>query len=785
MNNAIRELDEIAPKNWVLSNEKKEPVNPTSGALAMNNIPATWGTLNQVMNPPSHWRTTGYGFVFTDTPVIGLDYDNVIKPPFSALPLWLGEIVATLNTYTEYSQSGRGIHLYARCYPKEGIKDVNYRPLPQMNGEVLYHERDPKTGENKPKTPGYELKSSNKYFVVTGHHYAPSPLCINPISRDVLDALTQSHKPIEKPKKTQGGRVTPQGEPPPLIRSPQATGSATNNIAPPLLPAPPWVHAPYQRVLNQTLDMVKTATSGTHHDVRFKVSRLIGGALQRAQNEGYVYDAIEVAHTIYNASVIREGEERKELNTILDGIEIGRATPLPLDPIPHTDLGNAQRFFNAWGSGIRYITESKIWIYWNGQVWERLEGDGRIYQLAHRTARGISEGLAQIENDDERKAVRKWGGISEGAGRIDAMVRTARPYLEIPAGSLDTHNNLLCVNNGIVNLKTGTLEPQNRTHYITKLIPIDYEPGAAAPHWQRFLHTIFEGDTELINWIQRVMGYTLTGSTDERCLFFLYGVGKNGKSIFFEVLRMLLMDHLRVTSIEALLQTEQTGGATPYVADLQGARCAMASEMPQGKRFNESLLKTLTGGDTLTARRLFGQPFSFRPTHTLWVSGNYLPRVQSDDPAIWERVRIIPFKNVIKNPRPASELLGEFQTELPGILAWVIEGSRLWYLEGRLPVNPTVANATNEYKGQEDIYALFLSECCTLKQSAQTLRDAVYRAFQLWGSREGDKKTTESITARQLTEKLKRKGVELGGSGRMYYIGLGLLDYAHSDEESK
>jgi putative DNA primase/helicase len=669
------------------------------------------------------------------------------------------------------------------------MEDVNYRPLPQMNGEVLYNEKDEKTGEDKPKLPGYELKSSNKYFVVTGHHYPGTPLRIGTISRDVLDALTLSHKPLPKTKIGRGKTTATHREPPPLIGTPQATESAINTLpalqSAPLSLAPPWVHSSYQRVLTQSLEMVKNATAGTHHDVRYRAGRLMGGALQRAQNDGYIYDEIEVAHLIYNDSTIRQGEERKGINAVIDGIKDGRENPLPSDPIPHTDLGNAQRFLTAWGRSVRYITESKMWIHWNGRVWERLEGEGLVTQLAHRTARSISEGLAQIDNDEERKSVRKWGGVSEGSSRVDAMVNTARPYIEIPAGALDTHNDLLCVNNGIVNLKTGKLEPHNPNYYITKIIPIDYTPGAPAPHWGRFLHTVFEGNTELIQWIQRVMGYTLTGSTDEHCLFFVYGVGKNGKSIFFEVLRKLLVDHLKVTSIEALLHTEQTGGPTPYVADLQGARCAMASEMPQGKRFNESLLKTLTGGDTLTARRLFGQPFSFRPTHTLWVSGNYLPRVTGDDEGIWRRVRIIPFKNIIQNPRPATELLEEFQSELAGILAWVIEGSGLWYREGKLPDNPTVATATNEYRGQEDIITLFLSECCILKPSAQTLRASVYGAFQLWGIREGDKKTIEGITQRQLTEKLKRKGIERGGSGGMYYVGLGLLEYVRSEEEGK
>jgi putative DNA primase/helicase len=620
------------------------------------------------------------------------------------------------------------------------------------------------------------------YFVMTGSTITGTREVIADIHNTVIEAITLSHT-IEKPQTKQRGTTTPKSKTPPLTHTTE--GGITILPAPSNAPIyPAWVDTEYQKILNRALDLVKNSSDSNHHDTRFRAGRLIGGALERAKNDGYIYDENITATLIYNASTIRAGEERKGMTAILDGIEIGRQEPLPPEPIPLTDLGNAQRFYNAWGKNIRYVLESKVWIYWNGRVWERLEGDDLITQLAHKTARSITEEeLPAITDTDKRKIHIKWGMASEGAGRIKDMVRSMRPYVGIPANALDTHNHLLCVQNGVVNLKTGALEPHNPNYYITKMVPIDYAPGAPAPHWERFLHTVFEGDTDLIHWIQMVMGYTLTGSTDERCLFFLYGVGKNGKSIFFEVLRMLLVDHLKVTSIEALLQTEQTVGATPYVADLQGARCAIASEMPQGKRFNESLLKTLTGGDTLTARMVFGNPFSFRPTHTLWVSGNYLPRVQSDDPAIWERVRIIPFKNIIQNPRPAGDLLGEFTSEQTGILSWVIEGSGLWYEEGKLPINPTVANATSEYRGQEDIYALFISECCILKPGAQTLKSGVYKAFQLWGIREGDKKTIEAITQRMLTEKLIRKGIDIGGSGRMYYIGVVLTDYNHSDEE--
>jgi putative DNA primase/helicase len=509
----------------------------------------------------------------------------------------------------------------------------------------------------------------------------------------------------------------------------------------------------------------------------------MGGAMRRVNDWGYTIATDEhIADLLLQASTITNpAETEKERNTIRDAIREGWEKPIAIQ-YAFSDLGNAHRFIDVCGDRLRYIAESKMWLVWNGKVWERVSSDAPVKIIAHKVARSISEGLSTIDNDEERKGLRKWGGISEGAGRVDAMITSAIPYLTIPANQLDKQPHLLCVNNGIVNLKTGALEPHNPAYYITKIVPVDYTPDVATPYWNAFLDTVFLGNRELIEYIQRAVGYTLTGSTDEHCLFFLYGVGKNGKSVFFEVLRMLTGEHHVVTSIDALLSTEQTGGATPYVADLQGARCAIASEMPQGKRFNESLIKTITGGDTLTARRLFGQPFSFQPTHTLWVSGNHRPRIMGTDEGIWRRLRVVPFDAVIKQPRPASDLLEEFTRELGGILAWGVEGSRAWYTEKHLPDNPTITRATNEYRGEEDIVALFISECCHIGPKYLTLRKSVFDAFLAWGRNENEK-SVDKITKRMLTHRLQTGwNIQRGGTGDMYYMGLGLIDGSRYDD---
>ena len=344
----------------------------------------------------------------------------------------------------------------------------------------------------------------------------------------------------------------------------------------------------------------------------------------------------------------------------------------------------------------------------------------------------------------------------------------------LPSAQFDTRPDVLCVRNGVVNLRTGQLMPHDATMMLTKRTDIHYDPTATAPTWRAFLDRIFEGNGDVLQFIQRAVGYTLTGSTDEHCLFFLYGVGANGKSTFLEAMRMLMGEYYVTTSVEAMLATEYTGGATPYVASLPGMRMAMASEMPEGRRFNESLIKDITGGGTITARHLYGAPFEFQPSHTMWISGNYRPRITGTDEGIWRRLKVIPFNAFIppEQRRPMAEVLDGFRDELSGILTWAVQGAMAWYDWG-LPASPTIEQATMEYRGEEDVVARFVAAMCVLQPDAMTAKHKVFEAWQQWTDEESEK-SANGWSQRRFTEQLKRKGVELGGMGRMFYVGIGL-----------
>ena len=272
----------------------------------------------------------------------------------------------------------------------------------------------------------------------------------------------------------------------------------------------------------------------------------------------------------------------------------------------------------------------------------------------------------------------------------------------------------------------------------------------------------------------------MTGSTDEHCLFFLYGVGANGKSTFLEAMRLVMGDYYVTTSVEALLATDYTGGATPYVAGLQGMRCAMASEMPEGRRFNESLVKDVTGGGMLTARHLYGAPFQFMPSHTLWISGNYRPRITGTDDGIWRRLRVIPFTVSIppERRRPMSDIMADFVEEQSGILAWVIQGAIHWYDWG-LPKVDAIDKAVMEYRGEEDIVARYIADRCVTGHGMTVVKTRLLDDWTAWLEQENEV-AAEKWPKRRFTENLLRKGITLGGQGRMQYIGIGL----RSDRET-
>jgi putative DNA primase/helicase len=440
----------------------------------------------------------------------------------------------------------------------------------------------------------------------------------------------------------------------------------------------------------------------------------------------------------------------------------------------HTDLGNAERFIEMHRDNVRYCKKWESWLVWDGSRWA-VDDTSELQRKAYSTVRGIYAEAASQGDDTKRKAIASHAIKSESRSRIENLLQLAKALVPVQPDDFDQNPMLLNVANGTIDLSNGGLLPHNREDMITKLMDVHYNQGAKCPEWEKFLDLVTGGDKELQLFLQLGVGYSLTGLTDEHCLFFLYGTGQNGKTTFTETIRRLLGDYSHRTDIEALMQSWSRGqGPSPYIAGMAGARFIVASEIAENRKMNESLIKDLTGGDSLTARFLFGNPFTFEPTHKLWVFGNYKPRISGMDLGLWRRMRVIPFSTTIpeETRRPLSEVMDMFSAEMSGILTWAVTGCLMWQKIG-LEIVEAVKDATAEYHTEQDLVQQFLDEKCEMHSEYSILKSELYAAWRDWCEDAGEigaRKRSKRWLTRQMTD----RGFEHAGAGRRELSGVKL-----------
>jgi len=307
---------------------------------------------------------------------------------------------------------------------------------------------------------------------------------------------------------------------------------------------------------------------------------------------------------------------------------------------------------------------------------------------------------------------------------------------------------------------------------LTKLAVAPYHPEAQCPTFDAFLWRIMGENQDLINFVQRAAGYNLTGDTGEQCFFLCYGRGSNGKSTLLDTLRALVGDYGKQTDFSTFLQ-KRSDTIRNDLAALAGVRFACAIEAGEGQRLAETIIKQLTGGDSVSARFLHREFFEFKPAFKAWLAANHTPEIRGTDHAMWRRVRLIPFTVTI----PDEEIdkgLGErlLLEELPGILAWAVRGCMEWQRLGGLGEPAAVLAATGEYREEMDVIAGFLSDCCMVGDGYRVGASDLYAAYKVWAEGDGDKPLSNTKFGRRLTERGIQKERTTGG--RYQYVGLGL-----------
>jgi putative DNA primase/helicase len=434
------------------------------------------------------------------------------------------------------------------------------------------------------------------------------------------------------------------------------------------------------------------------------------------------------------------------------------------------DAGNAERLADRHGANLRYCYPWGRWLVYDGARW-REDDRGAVMGLAKDTARSIFEEAKEAGDDEAAKRLGKWASTSLSESKLRAMIALAQsePGVPVLPEEMDASPDLLNVKNGTIDLRTGELREHRREDLITKLAPVEYDPDATAPTWAATLERALPS-AEVRAFFKKLCGYAISGDVSEHVLPVLYGTGANGKSTILNALLEAAGDY-GMQAAPDLLIAKRDNHPTE-VADLFGMRFVASIEVDDGRRLAESLVKTLTGGDKVRARRMRQDFWEFSPTHKVFMAVNHKPQVKGNDNAIWRRIRLLPFEQTIPPAEQDKRLPQKLRAELPGILAWAVEGGLEWRREG-LQAPEEVRRATGQYRSEMDVLGAFLKDCCDEGPVHNVAAKDLYTRYKTWCDENGEAPEKQ----RTFGSKLSERGYERyrgGASGGHRWRGLTL-----------
>ncbi len=438
-----------------------------------------------------------------------------------------------------------------------------------------------------------------------------------------------------------------------------------------------------------------------------------------------------------------------------------------------TDLSNAEAIAKLFGSIVRFDHRRNRWLVWKGHSWKH-DNDGSINRLAIDSVRNLYRKAEQIEDLKQRNELAKWAIASENRQRLDSAIAIAKNILPIAdsGDGWDSDQMLLSCPNGIVELTSGKLRDGKPEDRITMCTRTEFDSAAQCPRWDKFINEIFEENDVLIHYIQKALGYSLTGLTTEQCAFFGLGKGSNGKSVLFTTLRNILGDYAH-SAPASLFQRNITNTSSNDVAAIENKRFLLSAETLSATRLNEQRLKAWTGGDMETARFLYSEFFSFYPTCKPWLFLNHAPIIEDDSHAFWRRVRLIPFNRKFEGKEVDAKLTEKLHAEHKGILAWLVRGCLLWQAEGLAPTPEIVLTATSDYRSDNDALYEFICDSCGEHVDRGVKVSQIYLAYTKWADAQGQKnKDVLSLSAfgRRMTDKYKKIRAKTGYFYRGIYL---------------
>lgn len=730
---------------------KKMPINPLTGGNAQSNNPSTWTDFDTAVRASAGY--TGIGFMFGNCDYFGVDIDGVgdeIAAYNEGAENIVSEFINTLMSYTELSQSGKGIHIICKgSLPKGG----------RRRGNV-------------------EMYETGRFFVMTGvpcSEYA-----------DVADC-TESIKPLHE--KYIGGGREPQA-----VRHSTVSLDSADDIVKAACNAKNG--GKFAALYNGDISGYTSASEADiafcnmlafwcgrdadKMDCIFRSSGLMRDKWDRKQS-GSTYGAITIQKAIAGCvdtySPSRADGFSVNIGGGYDG-NINLETDTQDDKTrlyTFDDTGNAQRFTDFFGEQVRYCYTDKRWLYYDGRKW-CTDMTGTVKRLADRAVeamRAEAKVYAQMDADEGTemsKGFEKHMKASRSNKSKSSMLNEVQHHVPILPAQMDKEKMLLNTPSGLVDLASGTISDHDPLKFITKITSTEYSVNSDCPKWLSFLDDIFAGDKELIRYIQKALGYSLTGSTAEQCVFFLYGTGRNGKSTFLDIVREVFGDYASNIQPETIMvRNSQSSAINSDIARLKGARLVTSVEPNEGVRINEGLLKQLTGDDWVTARKLYGEEFEFKPEFKLWMATNHKPIIRGTDTGIWRRIHMIPFTVQIPADKVDRNLKYKLKAELTAIFRWMVDGCLLWQREG-LKMPRAVYESVREYRREMDVISAFIEDKCTVGGGLSVQSSRLYAAYSEWAEQNNEYRMSATKFGVEMSKKYEKVKTP-----NIHYNGLSLI----------
>lgn len=726
--NIPEELKKV--KQWVCwTGSDKVPKAPASGKNAHSNNPKTWGTFKQAVQACETFGFDGVGFMFAP-PYFGVDLDHCLDNKE-----FVDEFVLTLQSYAEISKSGSGIHIICK-------------------GELP---------DGKRRKGNVEMYQNGRYFICTGNVY-------NENFKDVVDCtesikvLHHKYLPNEAPKLEKRVFVQVDMDDQDIIDKAMSckSGHLFN-----LLYNGAWQGVyPSQSEADLALcDQLAfwTQKNETQMDRIFRSSGLMREKWDR-KTGSRTYGQMTIGKACAHCVDVYEPQKYDD-DTALAFALFGDGNVSMEEPRKRydmTDTGNAHRLVDKFGKIIRYSYNRKKWYVWSdNKVW-RVDESGEVKKLADIICDDIKKEAFLEQDEDAQLSLLKWANKTASSKGKEAMIKEAQHIYGIPASpdDFDAYMDYLNCQNGIVNLRNGELIPHEGQFMMSKICMSDYDTKGAPPKlWLKFLDDVTNGNKELQDYIQKCIGYSLSGSTQEQCAYFLYGMGNNGKSTFLDTISDLLGGYAANTQPETIMMQKYNNNASSDIARLKSARFVTCEEPTEGVRLNEGLLKQLTGGSKITCRFLYGDEFEYTPEFKIWVATNHKPVIRGTDVGIWRRIKLIPFEVNIPKDKVDKNMKYKLREEFPQILRWAVEGYIKWQKEG-MTEPQCVLDATKEYKQEMDLLATFIEQCLEIDYDTKNriMANELFAMYSHWAKSNNEYEMSSKKFFREIGKKLPEKG---------------------------